>query len=84
MKTFLGKCLLFVIKCGPLSPLPGKEIKHFAVTFQELMSLLSAGCSGTFHYVRRWQSSFYSEYRCVQIKITFKVCVLMYIKGATQ
>jgi len=37
MKTFLGKCLLFVIKCGPLSPLPGKEIKHFAVTFQVLM-----------------------------------------------
>jgi len=37
MKTFLGKCLLFVIKCGPLSPLPGKEIKHFSVTFQVLM-----------------------------------------------
>jgi len=36
MKTFLGKCLLFVTKCGPLSPLPGKEIEHFAVTFQVL------------------------------------------------
>jgi hypothetical protein len=34
MKTFLGKYLLFVTKYGPLSPLPGKEIKYFAVRFQ--------------------------------------------------
>jgi hypothetical protein len=45
------------------------------------MSLLSAGCSGTFRYVRRQQSSFYGECRCVRLKITLKICVLMYIQG---
>jgi hypothetical protein len=44
------------------------------------MSLLSAGCSGTFRYVRRQQSSFYSKFSCVQINITLKICVLMYIQ----